>query len=128
MGKRQFTDLDLNFKPHPVTGDAPFSFDEEAIKKSMKRLLFIEQYDKPFHPEIGAGINNLLFEPMTPAVAAALGNKIKFVLDKYEPRINTTRVQVFPVYERNRFDVQIDFRIVNQPTLTRVGLMLERLR
>ena len=61
MAKRQFSDLDLNFKPHPVTGDVPFSYDEESIKKSMKRLLFIEQYDKPFHPEIGAGINNLLF-------------------------------------------------------------------
>ena len=128
MARRQFRDLDLNFQPHPVTGDVPFSIDEESIKKSMKRLLFIEQYEKPFHPEIHAGMNRLLFEPMTPAVASALGNQIKFVLDSYEPRINTLRVAVMPVYERNRFDITIDFRIVNQSTITRVGLMLERIR
>ena len=128
MAKRQVKDLDLNFQPHPVTGDVPFSYDEESIKKSMKRLLFIEQYEKPFHPEIYAGMNRLLFEPMTPAVAVGLGNQIKFVLDKYEPRINTLRVNVMPLYDRNRFDVTIDFRIVNQPTIVRVALMLERIR
>ena len=73
-------------------------------------------------------MNRLLFEPMTPAVAVALGNQIKFVLDKYEPRINTLRVNVMPLYDRNRFDVTIDFRIVNQPTIVRVALMLERIR
>jgi phage baseplate assembly protein W len=128
MARRQFKDLDLNFQPHPVTGDVPFSLDEESIKKSMKRLLFIEQYEKPFHPEIFAGMNRLLFEPMTPAVASALGGQIKFVLDRYEPRITTLKVSVMPFYEKNRFDVTIDFRIVNQPTITRVGLMLERIR
>ena len=128
MAKRQFKDLDLNFEPHPITGDVPFSYDEEAIKKSMKRLLFIEQYEKPFHPNIHAGMNKLLFEPMTPAVASAIQRQIKFILDTYEPRINTTRIAVMPRYDENRFDITIEFRIVNEPTVTRVGLMLERIR
>ena len=36
---RTFSDFDLNFTAHPVTGDIVLKTDESAIKQSVKNLL-----------------------------------------------------------------------------------------
>ena len=49
---RIFKDLSLNFNQNPVTKDITKVTDVEAIKRSVRNLISINHYEKPFHPEI----------------------------------------------------------------------------
>ena len=45
-------------------------------------------YEKPFHPEIGSGVRDMLFENMTPFVAIMLTKRVEDVIENFEPRVD----------------------------------------
>jgi phage baseplate assembly protein W len=62
-----FKDLDLDFNRNTVTNDViPKVEDVNAVKRSVRNLVQTNYYERPFHPELGCGIRELLFEPYTP--------------------------------------------------------------
>ena len=126
---KQYRDLNLNFTRHPITKDISPITDAAAIKRSVRNLIQYNYFEKPFHPEIGSGIRDLLFENISPFTAAALERKIKDVIVNFEPRVNLAGVTVIPNGDNNRFDVIIEFYIINSPNeLTDITFALERLR
>ena len=74
---KKYKDLNLNFSRHPITKDVRPITDAAAVKRSVRNLVQYGFFEKPFHPEIGSGIRDLLFENITPFTAAALERKIK---------------------------------------------------
>ena len=56
---------------------------ENAIKQSIKNLLMTDTYEKPFEPQFGSGLQNILFEPITPTSAFTLKTLIEDTLNKY---------------------------------------------
>ena len=126
---RIFKDLSLNFNQNPVTKDITKVTDVEAIKRSVRNLISINHYEKPFHPEIAGGVRALLFELMSPFTAAQLTKKIEDVINNFEPRARLVAVRANPDYDRNSYEVSIEFYVVNTPTeLVDMTVMLERLR
>ena len=63
---RIYKDLNLNFGRHPVTKQINLLTDAAAVKRSVRNLVQIGEYEKPFHPEIASGVRDILFENMTP--------------------------------------------------------------
>lgn len=124
----RYTDLDLDFSPNPITGAVQRKVDDEAVKRSIRNLMFLNRYEKPFHPNIHSGIRGLLFELVTPATAVILQRKIIETLNTYEPRAELIRVDVTDRHEENRYDVEIEFRILNREEPFNLVLSLERLR
>ena len=110
-----FKDLNLNFNANAVTKDITKLTDVEAIKRSVKNLVQLNHYEKPFHPEIGSNVRATLFENMTPITAAVLTRQIEDVIRDYEPRVELSRVGSIPNIDANRYDVRIEFFIVNAP-------------
>ena len=47
----------------------------QAVKRAVRNLILTNTYEKPFHPEIGSGIRELLFEPLSPITAFVLSQK-----------------------------------------------------
>ena len=89
----------------------------------------LDPYEKPFHPEIAGGVRGLLFELMSPFTAAQLTKKIEDVINNFEPRARLVGVRANPDYDRNSYEVSIEFYVVNTPTeLVDMTVMLERLR
>ena len=124
-----YKDLNLNFTKHPIKKDLVPLSNAAAVKRSVRNLVQYGHFEKPFHPEIGSGIRDLLFENISPFTAAALERKIKDVIVNFEPRVNLAGVTVIPNGDNNRFDVIIEFYIVNSPNeLTDITFALERLR
>mgnify|MGYP003667355969 FL=1 len=71
----------------------------------------------------------MLFENMTPMVAAVLARKIEDVIENFEPRVRLVSVRALPDFDRNIYNVAIEFYVVNAPTeLVDLSVMLERLR
>jgi phage baseplate assembly protein W len=126
--KNLFKDLDLDFTRHPVTSDVVQKVDEDAVKRSIRNLILMGKYDKPFKPEIDSRIQRMLFEPATPLVAMAIRSNILDMLLRYEPRARVNEVRVEFIPERNSFDVSVSFVLLNSRQVSKVFVSIERLR
>ena len=125
----QYTDLDLFFGRKSSNNDIRQVTDAQAVKRSLRNLVQLNTYEKPFHPEIAGGVRELLFEPMSPLVAVVIARKIEDVITNFEPRARLVSVRAFPDLDRNAYEVSVEFYIVNAPTeLVDFSIMLERLR
>ena len=126
---RQYIDLDLFFQRKIPSNDVNTVTDIQAVKRSIRNLVLLNPYEKPFHPEIASGVRGMLFELMTPFVAAQLTKKIEDVINNFEPRARLVSVRSMPNYDRNEYEVSVEFYVVNTPTeLVDLTVMLERLR
>jgi len=126
---RQYRDLDLFFGRKPVSGDVNILTDITNIKRAVRNLVLTNIYEKPFHPEIGSGVRDLLFENMTPLTSIILSKKVEEVIENFEPRVRLMSVSARPDLDQNSYEMTIEFFIINAPTeLVTVDVFLERLR
>ena len=125
---RRFRDIDLDFNRNAVTNDVNVVEDVIAIKRAVKNLVQTNFYERPFQPELGCGVRELLFEPFTPMTGIFLKRKIEEVLINYEPRIDLQNVRVDDDPDNNRLVVDIYFYVVGVPGPQVVTTFLQRLR
>ena len=126
---QQYSDLDLFFIIKTVGSDVNKVTDIQAVKRSVRNLILLNTYDKPFHPEIAGGVREMLFEPMSPIVAVVIASKIEDVITNFEARARLVSVRALPDLDRNAYEVSVEFYVVNAPTeLVEFSIMLERLR
>jgi hypothetical protein len=125
---RRFRDIDLDFNRNAVTNDVNVVEDVVAIKRAVKNLVQTNFYERPFQPELGCGVRELLFEPFTPMTGIFLKRKIEEVLINYEPRIDLQNVRVDDDQDNNRLVVDIYFYVVGVPGPQVVTTFLQRLR
>ena len=126
---RQYSDLDLFFSRKTSNGDVNKITDVQAVKRSIRNLVQLNTYDKPFHPEISGGVLEMLFENMSPITGHVIARKVELVIENFEPRARLVSVLCTPDFDRNAYEVTVEFYIVNAPTeLVDLTVMLERLR
>ncbi len=125
---RTFKDLNLDFARNTVTNDVVKIEDVEAIKRSVRNLVNTNFYERPFHPEIGCGIRQLLFEPFTPITGIFLKRKIEEVITNYEPRARLDQVIVTESPDRNAIEVRVVFYCMNIANPVTVLTTLQRIR
>ena len=126
---RQYRDLDLFFSKKTERKDVNVLTDILAVKRSVRNLILLNHYEKPFHPEIGSGIRSILFQPMSPITAYVLSRKVEEVIENFEPRVKLVGVRAQPDLDRNSYEVTIEFYVLNAPTeLAELTVLLERSR
>ena len=125
---KTYVDLDLFFTKMN-TNDVSMVKDIQAVKRSVRNLVLLNHYEKPFHPEIGSGIREMLFENMTPIVAQIIVKKVTELLKTYEPRAIIESVSAVPNLDKNSYKLNITFTVIYIPTgLQEIEVFLERLR
>ena len=125
---RSFRDIDLDFARNTVTNDVNVVEDIIAVKRAVKNVVQTNFYERPFQPELGCGIRELLFENFTPMTKVFLERKIEEVLINYEPRVDLQSVQVDDDQDGNRLVVDIYFYVVGVPGPQQVQTFLQRVR
>ena len=126
---KEYVDLDLFFGKKSSNSDIQDLTNVKAVKRSIRNLILTNHFEKPFHPEIGSGVRDMLFEYMTPVTSHIIARKIEDVILNFEPRARLVGVRAEPILDRNTYEVTIEFYVVNQPTeLVDLSVMLERLR
>ena len=125
---RKFSDIDIDFTRNAVTNDVSIVEDVVAVKRALRNLVQTNFYERPFQPELGCGIRELLFEPFTPLTKVFLERKIEEVIVNYEPRVNLQNVAVDDDQDRNRLVVDIYFYVVGVPGPQVVQTFLQRVR
>ena len=126
---RIYRDLDLFFGKRGTDSDVSRVEDIQAVKRSIRNLVLLNEYEKPFHPEIHGGVRDMLFENMTPIVANIIARKVEDVINNFEPRARLVSVRAIPNLDNNAYEISISFYVVNAPTeLVDLSIMLERIR
>jgi phage baseplate assembly protein W len=118
VASRAFKDINLSFKRHPVTNDVVAIRDEDAIKRSVKNIIFTILGEKPFEPNFGSVMNQSLFDLNTNLSEIKVSDEIKASLDNYEPRIDNVNVSVSILADSNEMNCTVQYDIVGLPSPT----------
>jgi len=123
-----YQDLDFDFTANPITGDVAKVKDVTSVKRGISNILMTENSERLFQPEIGSGLKNLLFEPMTDLTTQLLEDEVRSAIDAWENRAQVISIEVIPEEEYNRYRVAVIFRIVNDPKEQQTEVLLSRER
>ena len=124
-----FKDLSVTFKKHPVSNDLVTVKDKAAIVQAITALLLTRKGERPFQPQLGCGIQNVLFEPLDYGSAGIIRSEIKDVLNRYEPRITIDSIRCTPDDFNNGYEVEMSYTIVGRDDApVAVEFFLERTR
>ncbi len=124
-----FKDLSVTFKKHPVTDDLVTVKDNAAISQAIVNLLLTNKGERPFQPNLGAEIYKTLFEPLDYGTAGIIRSAVIEVLEKYEPRIRVSEINVTPDFDNNSYSVDLTYIIRGRDDRpVSVQVFLERTR
>lgn len=129
-GKRESTyaDLDLLFRPNPVTGDVNPIRDTEAVKKSVMNLVMTNFNERPFQPEIGSGVRGLLFEPADEITIHGIEEAVRRVITNFEPRVRILEIDSEFFEDQNAYRLTLEFQILSTEQVATATIVLERIR
>ena len=122
-----YSDLDIFFRKHPITGDIVRKTDTDAIKRSVRNIVLTNKFERPFKPNFGGSIRNLLFELNTDRQL----NRMKITLAKeieiLEPRVNNVQVALSN-QDNNKLDMTIFYNITNGSPNQEIEINVSRTR
>ena len=126
--KKSYADLSFDFTANPQTGDVATVKDAVSVKRGIKNILLTAPFERLFQPEVGSGIKNMLFEPMTPLTEQRLSDACADAIDAWEKRASVIDITVISEEEYNRYRVAIKFSINNSMITEQVDVFLNRER
>ena len=115
MASRAFKDINLSFKRHPVTNDVVTIRDEDAIKRSIRNIIFTILGEKPFEPDFGSVVNESLFDLTTNLSEIRISDEITSSLNNFEPRIDNIEVLVQVSPDTNEMNTTVQYDIIGIP-------------
>ena len=128
MKKVVYSDINLDFNAHPITGDIMKATNAEAIKKSFRNLVLTNYYEVPFKPSIGSNIRGSLFENFGPMTSEFMKSKIRELAEEYEPRVRIGTIDIYQMQDNNTLQVSIQYTIIELNRQDNFTVFLERTR
>lgn len=123
-----YADLDLDFLRNPSTSDVSIKVGDEAIKRSIRNLIFTNHYERPFQSYIGSNIRKILFDNISPLTAVLLKDAIAEVINNFESRVKLSKVLVTEDADNNGYNIRLEYIILNRQMPVITSLFLERIR
>ena len=111
---RAFKDINLSFKPHPVTKDITSLRNENAIKRSVRNLVQTIPTERFFNSILGSQVRDSLFGFVDFGTASVIEREIITTIENFEPRVDNLQVNVEPRPDQNEFEVNVLFDIIGQ--------------
>jgi phage baseplate assembly protein W len=111
-----------------MTGDVVRLTEMDAVKRAIKNLIMTEKYERLLDPRFGAGINALLFEPMSPMITMTLRQIIEENIRTYEPRADIKTIDVVPDEPNQTYYIDIVFSLRNTNQTGTVQFFIDRIR
>ncbi len=124
--KESFSDLDLTFTAHPVTGDIVTKKDANAIRQSIKNILLTNHYERPFKPNFGADLRGMIFEANDPIIGQRIKERIVEEIKILEPRVGRANINV--IQNDNTINVNVAYTISGSSSVQEVEFTLSRVR
>ena len=125
VARRWFTDIDINMKLHPQSGDVTLKYDAQSVSRALKNLMQTNHYERPFKPSLGLNLRSKLFE-LGMTQTKVLENEIVDLIEDFEPRVGVTSVMA--AARGHSLNVLLVYAIGNDPRPYELDLTLERVR
>jgi phage baseplate assembly protein W len=93
------------------TGDVALSAFEEDIRQAVRIILGTSPGERVMRPDFGAGLRDLVFEPLNSTTMALVRHRVEQALITWEPRIDTIGVQVRADRPQGRLLIEIEYRV-----------------
>ena len=124
-----FSDVNVSFTPHPVTGRLPVLRNAEAVKKSVRNLILTNHGERRYEPLYGGNIRALLFENTDdPLLDHVVKTRIEAAIANFEPRARVDDIIVDLKPDANALVVKVRFTIVNERFPVELEIVIERAR
>lgn len=134
--KYLYSDLALDLKDNNIlpdhglfrestTTDIEISYDEAAIKNSLMNLFTTMPGQKVLNPDYGLNLAQFLFIPVSQSMARMIGNRILEGIDRYEPRVAVTNVNVTVYEDTSEYQIELALRIpkISDSTFSFAGIL-----
>jgi phage baseplate assembly protein W len=124
-----YTDLYLDLKmavavgtgiASGVSNDIKVSFDEEAIRNSLRNIINTKPRQKVLDPDFGTELHKFLFDAVSEVRGDAIGYYLLNKLAQFEPRIKVREINVQVAPEENSYYINIFYNI---PSINKLSSM-----
>ena len=124
-----FSDVNVSFTPHPVTGKLPVLKNADAVKRAVRNLILTNFGERPYEPLYGGNVRALLFENTDdPLLDSLIQSRIEAAIENFEPRAKVDRVIVDVKPDSNALVIKIRFTILNERFPVDLEVAIERVR
>jgi phage baseplate assembly protein W len=90
---------------------------EEHIRNSILLILQTAPGERVMRPDFGAGLSQLLFEPLIQATIALAQHNVRQALIRFEPRIEVLEIDVIANPQTTgRIDISLNYRVRSTDT------------
>ncbi len=124
----EYTDLDIMFTAHPISGDIISKKDSDAVKRAVRNVLLTNNYERPFKPNFGANLRQELFELKGPGAKRRFQSKIASSLMALEPRVSDVRIRFNSQPDSNDYNVTVFYTITKTRQSSAMDITVSRVR
>lgn len=122
-----YKDLDAAFTLNPRTRDVATKTDDNAIRGALRNLIHTRHYERPFQPEVGCQIHNLLFDNLDPLTLLVAERAIRDSITKHEPRVELLDVSLNTT-DANDLNITMVYKIRNTDQVSTFTTQFTRIR
>ncbi len=124
--KFQYSDFNISFLSHPLTGDLGILYDEDSINQSLKNIVFTNKHERPYDDyDISSNIQNYLFELNNSAfLNKEARDSLYTTIQNYEPRINIIDIIVTST-DKHSIKVDLYYKIRKTDKISKFDFTLK---
>lgn len=118
-----YKDLNLNFTPHPVSGDVVPLTDETAIRRALLNLIKTKRGTRPFRPDFGSDVYNYLFKS-GPFAEDSLNRSLHETIRRNEPRVTVNSIE--STIDDVNIEIKINYTIRNASIIRTIETAIKK--
>lgn len=128
LRSERYSDFYIDFNKNYGTKDLARLTNEDSIISSIKNIIQTRKGERPFFPEFGSRVANLLFENFSGFETETLKTEIKTAIENFEPRAVVTKIDVFLRDDDHNVEVTLVFNTINNSEDISISFFLSRIR
>lgn len=120
-----YSDFTMNLDKNLVTGQLLRITNADAVKEALINLVLTGQKERPYQPWLGSKVRQSLFDNIDDELTIdSIKTSVEECIQNNDVRAKVIRVNVQPDNERNGYNVEIIFSIINiqQPIVAQIFL------
>lgn len=106
-----YSDVNLDFIPHPLTGNLNPKINVDSIRQAIKVLFLLNPFDVPFNQSSFVNLRHYLFENINHLTISNMVKRIEWTIKTYEKRVKFISAKVVPFDSDDGFEVTVTYQI-----------------
>ena len=90
-----------------------------TVMSGLKQLLLTNKGERVMRPDFGTSLRRRVFEPYNEETKSNLDEELRFIIKKYEPRVNIIQLEISfepNSYDRHHIYISLRFKIKDEVT------------